>query len=108
MQDDHENAQILARAIRETDGLWLDPPEVHTNIVWFQIDSEVATAVQLAEHFKRCGILISVGGSHTMRAVVHLGISREMTESTAQVIREAIPKLQKMDGHVPVVASGKS
>src|SRR5262249_5863423 len=37
LAEDHENAQILARAIERTEGLRLESPPVETNLVWFQI-----------------------------------------------------------------------
>src|SRR5206468_6597979 len=70
--EDHANAQILATAIRQTDGLRLDPPEVDTNIIWFHVDRELGSAAEVAQQFKPHAILFGVGGPQTLRACTHL------------------------------------
>ena len=38
LADDHRNAQVIAKAIADTPGLRLDPPDVETNLIWFEVD----------------------------------------------------------------------
>src|SRR5215213_6792366 len=40
LADDHRNARVIASAIRDTPGLRLDPPDVETNLVWFEVAAE--------------------------------------------------------------------
>ena len=47
LAEDHDNARILADAIRETPGLTLDPDIVDTNIVIFEVDPELGTAADV-------------------------------------------------------------
>ena len=42
LADDHRNAQVIAQAIADTPGLRLDPPEVETNLIWFEVDPSSA------------------------------------------------------------------
>ncbi len=49
LTEDHENAQIIAKAVSEVPGLKLTPPEVETNFVWFEVDAKLGTAKQVAE-----------------------------------------------------------
>ena len=35
---------VIAQAIADTPGLRLDPPEVETNLIWFEVDPELGTA----------------------------------------------------------------
>jgi threonine aldolase len=86
--EDHENAQIIAQAIRETDGLRLDPPEVETNLIWFHVDPELGTAAEVAARLKPHGVLVGVGGPQTLRACTHLDASRAMCQRAADVIRQ--------------------
>jgi threonine aldolase len=90
LREDHENAQTIARAIRQTDGLKLDPPEVQTNIIWFQVDPELGTAGDIAARLKLNGVLVSVGAPQILRACTHLDISRSMAERAAEVVRRVI------------------
>src|SRR5437764_166020 len=41
LAEDHRNAQVIAQAIADTPGLRLDPTEVETNLVWFEVDPEL-------------------------------------------------------------------
>src|SRR5215831_5068219 len=43
LAEDHRHAQMIARAIADTPGLTLTPPEVETNLIWFQVDRELGT-----------------------------------------------------------------
>jgi len=87
LADDHRHARVIAQAIAATPGLHLDPPEVQTNIIWFEVDPEFATAKEVAASLKQRGILISAVGSHRMRACTHLDVSAAQAERAAEAIR---------------------
>ena len=53
LAEDHANAQRLAEAIRATEGLELQPPEIDTNMVIFHVDPALATAAQLVSALQR-------------------------------------------------------
>ena len=59
LADDHRNARVLAQAIAETPGLRLDPPDVHSNIVWIEVDPDLGTAKHVADALKERGVLVS-------------------------------------------------
>jgi threonine aldolase len=90
LADDHRNAQVIAQAIADTPGLRLDPPDVHTNLVWFEIDPEFATAHEVFERLKARGVLVGNGGEHTLRACTHLNVSAADAERAAEIIRKAL------------------
>ncbi len=87
LREDHDNAQIIAAAIRETDGLRLAPPKVETNIIWFDVDRELGTAAEVVARVKPHGVLLSTGGPQTLRACTHLDVSRAAAERAAEIIR---------------------
>ena len=91
LREDHENAQIIAAAIRETGGLRLTPPKVETNLIWFEVDRKLGTAAEVAARLKPHGVIMGVGGPQTMRACTHLDVSRAMAERAAEVIRGVVP-----------------
>jgi threonine aldolase len=93
LREDHENAQVIAQAIRETDGLRLNPPDVDTNLIWFEVDPELGTANEVAAALKPHGILVGAGGPQTCRACTHLDVNRSQVERAAAVIHEVVPKL---------------
>jgi len=73
MVEDHANARRLAEGLAELPGIKLDPAEVETNIVFFDVTGtlDAPTAVQrLLTH----GVRVGAMGQRTMRAVTHLDV----------------------------------
>jgi threonine aldolase len=93
MAEDHRNAQVLARAIMDTPGLRLDPPEVETNLVWVEVEPDMGTARDLATRLKEKGVLIHVAGPHTFRACTHLDASAAEVQRAAEAIRALAPSM---------------
>jgi threonine aldolase len=93
LAEDHRNAQVIARAIAETPGLRLDPPDVETNLVWVEVDPELGTARDVAARLKQRGILVHATGPHTFRACTHLDVSAAQAERAAEIIRQAVPQV---------------
>jgi threonine aldolase len=86
--EDHANARLLADALRDTDGLELQPPQIDTNMVIFRVDPALATAPQLVAALKEAGVLVLATSSSKIRAVTHL----DVTESD---VREAGARIQR-------------
>ncbi|APW62808.1 low-specificity L-threonine aldolase [Paludisphaera borealis] len=93
LAEDHANAQILASAFSETDGLRLESGPVETNLVWVDVDSSLGTAAEVAAYLKSHGVLVSVLGAQVIRACTHLDVSREDVEFAAGVIRQLEPAM---------------
>ena len=87
LAEDHENARLIADAVREVPGLTLVPPEVETNLVWFEVSPRWGSARDLAERLKAEGILVAALGANVVRAVTHLDVSREQCRRAASIIR---------------------
>jgi threonine aldolase len=90
LAEDHRNAQVLAQAISDTPGLQLVPPEVETNLVWFQADAALGTAADVAAALKRRGIRVHPAGPQTLRACTHLDVSAADAERAAATIRATL------------------
>jgi threonine aldolase len=87
LAQDHANAKVIAQAIADTPGLRLDPPEVETNLIWFEVDPELGTSKDVATALKQRALLIHAPGPHTMRACTHLDVSAAQAERAADEIR---------------------
>jgi threonine aldolase len=87
LAEDHANAQLLARAVAEVPGFTLVPPEVETNLVWFEVDDRHGSAKQVAERLKAAGVLVAALGARVLRAVTHLDAGRADCERAAAAIR---------------------
>jgi len=88
LADDHRNAQVLARAIADTPGLRLNPPEVETNILRIEIDADMGTAAQVAQRLKAQGVLVLPIAQQVIRAVTHLDLSAAQAARAAEVFRK--------------------
>jgi threonine aldolase len=94
LADDHRKARVIAGAIAETPGLRLVPPEVETNLIWFVVEPEVATAKDVAGALKQRGVLVHAAGAQLLRACTHLDVSAAQAERAAEAIRQAMARLK--------------
>lgn len=90
LAEDHRNAQVIAQAIADTPGLRLDPPDVHTNLVWFEVEDGPAAAKDVVAKLKARGVLIGGGDGRVLRACTHLDVSAADAERAADVIRKTL------------------
>lgn len=88
LAEDHQNARRLADGLNAIDGLSVEDG-VETNLVFFTIDSQLGTAVQLAGKLKEAGILIGPMGGQRMRACTHLDVSADDITTIVNTIRDA-------------------
>lgn len=87
LHEDHENARLMADALAHCDRIRIDPATVETNIVIFELASEIAPAAYVAA-LKEQGILVSSVGGQRIRLVTHLDVSRAECELAAKVLFE--------------------
>jgi threonine aldolase len=83
LQEDHDNAALLARELVAVEGVTLDLTKVQTNMVF--ITPRAGTGPALAEHLRKQDILVDTG--HSFRLVTHLDVNRADMLATAAAIR---------------------
>ena len=89
--EDHEHAKVLARGLAELPGISLDPDQVQTNIVIFELARMGFTAEQFAERLlDEHGVRVSVMGPTLVRAVTHLDVSRAQIELAIQAAAKVL------------------
>ena len=87
---DHQNARRLASLLSDIDGITADPQSVETNLVYFDVDAQLGTAVQLAGRLKEADVLIGPSGGQMMRAVTHLDVDESDICRVADAVRQAV------------------
>jgi threonine aldolase len=92
LAEDHANAQILAKAVVETEGLSLESGRVETNLVWISVAPSLGTAADLSARLRGEGVLVSALGPRVLRACTHRDVSRAQVELAAQAIRRLGPE----------------
>jgi threonine aldolase len=75
--EDHSNARKLAYGLSEINGLNIDPDSVKTNIVYFEIDRDGATAARLCEKLEKEGVRVLPMESNRLRAVTNYHIEEK-------------------------------
>jgi threonine aldolase len=98
LAEDHQHAQIIAEAIRHSPGLRLDPDVIDTNIVIFEVDSELGTAVAFCARLREHGVWMNATAPQRVRAVTHLDVSREQVQHAAKVLQATAVDVQSVAG----------
>ena len=91
LADDHHHAQLLAERICSATGVLLDPHDVETNIVYFDLDAKARLdAQQLERAMQQRGVLAYAPTPSTMRLVTHLDVTRQQVERAGTIICELL------------------
>ena len=88
MAEDHANAGLFARKVRELAGVEVE--RVETNMVFFDVEPTGLTAAQVHERLLARGVRIGENARYRMRAVTHLDVSREQVERAADILAEVV------------------
>lgn len=86
LKEDHDNAQILASAIRDNPRFHLEFPEVETNLIWFDVDPGFGKSPDVAKLLREKGIVAYSTYGSLMRVCTHLDVSRADTERAADAL----------------------
>jgi threonine aldolase len=90
LAEDHEHAKMLALALAELPQVSLNPADVETNIVIFDVGATGCPAKEVGERLEKEGVRVSVMGRTTLRAVTHLDVSRQDVERAIEVFRRVL------------------
>jgi threonine aldolase len=88
LAEDHQNARILADAVRSSPGLKLDPDAVDTNIVIFELNPDLGTAAAFSARLRDEGVLMNAMGPQRLRAVTHLDVSRDKVQRAGAIVQD--------------------
>ncbi len=90
LSEDHENAKSVAVRLAGLKGVTLDLKTVQTNIVIFHMAEGVPDAAAIAARAKAEGVLLTVFGPRTLRAVAHLDVSSEQCRHAGEILARVI------------------
>jgi len=77
LKQDHDHAKVLARALHTMKGITINPDEVETNIVIFDVTGTGMDAFEVVDRIKEQGVLLLPIAQTRIRAVTHLDINEE-------------------------------
>jgi threonine aldolase len=90
--EDHGHAQLLADAIRGTDGLQLDP-EPETNIVVLRVDPVLGSSADFVAALREQGVGALPFGPQHVRLVTHRDVRREQIEQACRAIERVAQRV---------------
>jgi len=88
LQQDHDNAKQLAQQLAEIDGISASAEETESNLVFFEIDPELGTAIQLATALKQRGVNVGPMGGQRMRAATHLDVTASDISTAVDAVKD--------------------
>ena len=91
LAEDHANARRLAEGLSGISGIAIDPAEVETNLVYFDVTAPGLSAGAFAAALLEKGVRVTEMGPRRVRAVTHLDVDAPMIEraidATAALMR---------------------
>ncbi|KAK9789590.1 hypothetical protein WJX73_001833 [Symbiochloris irregularis] len=98
LQEDHDNAQLLAKEIATMPNASLDPGTVQSNIIVFHVQYPY-TPSAVVDALKRQGVL-AIPFKGGVRMVTHFDVSREDCEAACKALKQVLSKpLAEQNGH---------
>jgi threonine aldolase len=92
LKDDHANARFFADQIAAIPGIALNPAEVSSNIVIFDVSGTCRAPADISRELKENGVLLNGINDRSMRAVTHYDVTRADCERAAQVLNTVVAK----------------
>jgi len=90
LQQDHENARLLAEGLARIPGISIDPRTVVTNIVIFDIGATGMTSADLSRRLAERSVLANGVGPETMRLVTHMDAGREACARALEIFEDVV------------------
>ena len=84
LADDHASARFLADRLAASPAIVLDPATVQTNIVVFSLAPGAPDAASIVAAAREAGVLVVAFGPRTIRAVIHLDVTRDQVAEAAE------------------------
>lgn len=92
LEEDHDNARLLANGIDDIDGLHIEKDRVRTNIVYFELSEPSMKAETFENVAAEKGLLLVRTGPTQFRMVTHHGIEREDITTTLTILKNIVVK----------------
>ncbi len=95
LRRDHQNAKALAEGLAGIPGISIDPGQVQTNILVFDVSGTGLSATEISAQLKERGVLANAISPQAMRMVTHYDVSEAGIERAVaamdQIVQAAKP-----------------
>jgi threonine aldolase len=90
LQDDHDNAKVLAERLAQVPGITLNPSKVQTNIVIFSVKDSGMSSAEFLQKLSGLHVLGVPVDAERIRMVTHLDVARGDIEAAAGAVRSVM------------------
>ena len=90
LKEDHDHAKELARILQAIPSVSVDPDDVETNIVFFDVKESGGSAAEIVAALRDGGVLVNAVGGSRFRAVTHLDISAADIERAGTILTRVL------------------
>jgi threonine aldolase len=95
LKDDHSNAQILAKGLMSIEGISIDPTQVQTNIVAYDVSGLGIDGERWVARLNEYGVKAGAVEAGRVRMVTHRGIEKEDIEYALTVAEKTAVETRK-------------
>ena len=86
LAEDHANARKLAVGLAQLPGISIDPNQIRTNILFFELTRKDLTPEQFVQRIGADGVRMLAVGPQKIRAVTHYHITAKDIDRTLKII----------------------
>ncbi len=90
LEEDHRKAKKLAYGLAEIENITINPAEVETNILYFDVSPSERTAQEVVLACRQKGVLLHATAKTRIRCVTHLDVSFADIDKALNVIAEVM------------------
>jgi len=90
LQEDHAHAKELAAILHRIPSVSLNPGDVETNIVFFDVKESGRSPADIVAALREAGVLINAVGGSRFRAVTHLDITGADVEQAGVILTRVL------------------
>ncbi len=90
LEEDHRKAQKLALGLAAIKNIKINPAEVETNILYFDVSPAERTAHEVVLACRQKGLLLHATGKTRIRCVTHLDVSFADIDQALKTITEVM------------------
>ena len=92
LKEDHDHARVLANALKKIPTISVEPAQVETNIIVFDVLSPRRSPADILADLKKEGVLVNAVGGTTFRAVTHLDVTSKDIEEAGQIFATVLSR----------------
>jgi len=102
LREDHAHANLLAEMIKNAAGCRLTHADVETNILFFDVEPQVGSAIEVVSALRERGVLVLAESLQRIRVLTHLDVNERQIRAAGESLQQICDKLAARNGRLDV------